>query len=374
MRPSSNASRDADRHDRPPPALASPRGERRRAVGGSGGHRRGHERGGDLAGDGGRGRTHQRTTAFEAEQIAAEVLGGLVALVDVLRHRAEHDALHRGGDVGRDGRGRSRGLAYVLVRDRDRTGGDEGRDAGEHLVQHDAQGVHVGAAVEREALGLLGREVGGGAEHRAGLGEWFTHVHARDAEVGDLHLPLRRDEHVARLHVAVHDTVRVRERQGVGDLGRETRGIGRREPTVGVDHLAQGLAGHVLHHDVGRAVLLAPVVDGDDVRMVEARGRLRLAAEALDAVGVGRVRRCQDLDRDASIEQSVVREEHVGHAAVADRFAQLVAVREDAAVGGHGHGNLLTGWSPGGSAAPAWRSGPRPRHRWPRSRSCRRAR
>ena len=34
--------------------------------------------------------------------------------------------------------------------------GGERRDAGEHLVEHDAERVHVGAAVEREALRLLG--------------------------------------------------------------------------------------------------------------------------------------------------------------------------------------------------------------------------
>ena len=61
-------------------------------------------------------------------------------------------------------RRRHRFLAHVLVRDRHRAVGGERRDAGEHLVEHDAERVHVGAAVEREALRLLGREVGGGAD------------------------------------------------------------------------------------------------------------------------------------------------------------------------------------------------------------------
>ena len=84
--------------------------------------------------------------------------------------------------------------------------------------------------------------------------------------------------------------LRVRERQRVGDLGGDARGVDRRERAVGVDHLAQRLAGHVLHHDEGRAVLLAPVVDRDDVRVVQAGGRLRLAAEPLDVGRVGRER------------------------------------------------------------------------------------
>ena len=40
-----------------------------------------------------------------------------------------------------------------------------------------------------------------------------------DAEVGDLHLALRRDQHVAGLDVAVDDAVAVGEVEGAGDVG-----------------------------------------------------------------------------------------------------------------------------------------------------------
>ena len=62
--------------------------------------RRGDERGRDLALDRGDGRAHQRTTALEPEEVAAEILRRLVALLDVLGHRGEHDAVHRARDVG----------------------------------------------------------------------------------------------------------------------------------------------------------------------------------------------------------------------------------------------------------------------------------
>ena len=61
-------------------------------------------------------------------------------------------------------------------------------------------------------------------------------------------------------------------------------------------------------------MLLAPVVDRDDVGVVEARRVLGLAAEPLDEAGVARELGEQHLDRDPAVELSVVREEHVGHA------------------------------------------------------------
>ena len=120
--------------------------------------------------------------------------------------------------------------------------------------------------------------------HRAGPGERRrSSPRPGDAEVGDLHLALRRDEHVAGLDVAVHDAVRVGERRAPSamsarDLGAAATARAARR----LDHVAERLAVDVLHDDEGGVVLLAPVVDRDDVRVVQAGGGLRLAPEALD--------------------------------------------------------------------------------------------
>ena len=54
------------------------------------------------------------------------------------------------------------------------------------------------------------------------------------------------------------------------------------------DQLLERAPGQVLHRDVVRVVVGAAVVHGDDVRVVESRGRLRLTAEALDEARIRR--------------------------------------------------------------------------------------
>jgi hypothetical protein len=91
----------------------------------------------------------------------------------------------------------------------------------------------------------------------------------------------------------------------------------------------------VLHHDEVRALFLTPVVDRDDVRVVQVRGALRLTAEALDEVGVGRELGEQHLDRHRTVEQLVAGQEHVGHAAARDAAMQLIPTVEHRFLG-HG--------------------------------------
>ena len=56
-------------------------------------------------------------------------------------------------------------------------------------------------------------------------------------------------------------------------------------------------------HDVRAALVLAGVDHADDVRVRELRDRARLAAEALELVGVGRDLAVHQLDRDAPLER-----------------------------------------------------------------------
>jgi hypothetical protein len=101
----------------------------------------------------------------------------------------------------------------------------ERRFAGQHLVQHRAEGVDVGSRVHRLAARLLGAHVGGCADRHARLGEPLAGLVAReraaDAEVGDQRVAVGEQD-VLRLHIAVDDAVAVGEIEPVGHLARDS--------------------------------------------------------------------------------------------------------------------------------------------------------
>ena len=83
--------------------------------------------------------------------------------------------------------------------------------------------VDVGRGAGRRAARLLGRQVLGGADDRAGLGH-LAGAGAGDAEVHDLDPTVGRDDDVVRLDVAVDDAVAVRELERGEDLPRVVDG------------------------------------------------------------------------------------------------------------------------------------------------------
>ena len=89
------------------------------------------------------------------------------------------------------------------------------------------------------------------------------------------------------------------------------------------DQLGQRLARDVLHGDERLAVVLADVVDGDDVGVLQPRRQPRLALEALAHVGVVDA---QHLDRDEAIDRRIEGEEQRAHPALAEAFADAVAI------------------------------------------------
>ena len=108
---------------------------------------------------------------------------------------------------------------------------------------------------------------------------------AREAEVGDAHATVLVEEQVGRLHVAVHDSPRVRVVERIGDVAADARGLRGAQEVAAVEHRAQAAAFEQLD-DHERLLVLAPVVDRHDVRVVQ-RGRdLGLGAEPAQEAGV----------------------------------------------------------------------------------------
>ena len=97
----------------------------------------------------------------------------------------------------------------------------EGHTAGEHLVEHDADGVEVGRWADGQSACLFGREVLRGAHDRAGLGHLGVATGTRDAEVGDLELAVGLHQDVLRLDVAVDHALLVRDAERREDLQRD---------------------------------------------------------------------------------------------------------------------------------------------------------
>ena len=113
--------------------------------------------------------------------------------------------LEHGGEwteVGGDGEE----LVDAVGQRRDRGVAPERHLAGDRLDERQRQGVHVGLAVDRTVLGLLGRDVAGAGEvHRRDVVAVRLGDEPGDAEVGDTEPPIVAEEEVARFDVAVHE-------------------------------------------------------------------------------------------------------------------------------------------------------------------------
>ena len=269
-------------------------------------------------------------------------LGGGQGEGDRLEGAGQAGRVEAFGGVGTAGPGDDRGQGPELGRGLDglveaaHEGGDGGvgRErhlAGDRLHQHQGQRVDVGPAVDGRPAHLLGRRVAGGAQHGAdGLGPGRLGQGPGQPEVADAQPALVVEEEVGGLDVAVDEPPPVGVVEAPGRLQPDQQGLGRAQPPAPVEHRAQAAAAQVLADQVRALVLLAPVVDGHDVGVVEGGRGPGLGAEAPEeglVVGQGRV---QHLDRHPAAQADVVGHEHMPGTTAADRGQQPVAVAEDA--------------------------------------------
>ncbi len=242
----------------------------------------------------------------------------------LLGKRLREDGIDLRRKVRDEGRRRRRRLAQVLVEDGERGLAPEGSPAREELERHDAEGVLVGARVDRPADRLLGGHVGRGADdhprHRQLGGDGRV---LGETEVGEEKTPRGIDENVRRLHVAVENSapVRVIERRGDGGE-RFHRLVGRHRAR---DLLLQASAGEERHDEVGDAPFRPEVVDREDAGVLELRGEARLADEALAELGFPGDLVANDLYGDAPVEPLVERLPDLRHSPRADLAREDVA-------------------------------------------------
>jgi hypothetical protein len=73
------------------------------------------------------------------------------------------------------------------------------------------------------------------------------------------------------------------------------------------DALRERFAVNEFQNDSADPICLLQSVDGGDIRMIKRRQEFRLAAQAVEQIGIGRQMRRQDLERDVTTEFRIVR-------------------------------------------------------------------
>ena len=120
------------------------------------------------------------------------------------------------------------------------------------------------------------------------------------------------------------DAALVRGREPARDLDGEVNRLGRREPLVLQQAIAERLAFEQLHHRIDDARLVPDVVEREDVWMVQSRHRTRLALEAREPIGVALGLGGEHLDGDLAAEARVAGAIDLAHPAAANRADDFV--------------------------------------------------
>ena len=146
--------------------------------------------------------------------------------------------------------------------------------------------------------------------------------HAGDAEVEDLQQSVGIDHQVGRLDVPVDDAGAVCVGEAIAQFLDQLELARQRERGTLCNDLRQRLAGDVLHRDEGLAIVLADVVDGDNIWMLQPAGRPGLAREpVVELFSVG----AEDLDSDRAVDRRVEGEIEHAHSAMPEQLADLVS-------------------------------------------------
>ena len=154
---------------------------------------------------------------------------------------------------------------------------------GEQAIAHCPHGIEVGpsAHVLKALRHLLKRCV---TWRVAGLGVGGCatiqlHLLA-GPEVDEAHLLLVVNQHISGLHIQVPEAIAVHHSQRVQHLQQIVLHFSLRHwPVSALQPVGQRLTVHVVHHIVGRSVLVKQVVDGNDVRVVQTADATGLLAE-----------------------------------------------------------------------------------------------
>ena len=181
----------------------------------------------------------------------------------------------------------------------------------------------------RSAECLLGRHVGRGADGNADGGDaGVTGGGAQrlgDSKIGDEGV-VPGEQNIFGFDVSMRDTLIVRVLEGVGDVAKDPDSVADRQLARALQSRAQRLAFDARHGVIEEVVLGAGEEERDDVRILQSRGQLNLAAEAVDVEPSPHLRR-QDFYDDIATEGDFADDEDARHS-TAQILGDLIAVAE----------------------------------------------
>ena len=171
---------------------------------------------------------------------------------------------------------------------------------------------------------LLGTHIRGRSDCGARLREMLCLGRARDSKIHHDRLALLVDHDVGRLDIAMNHALAMRVIQRARDFGENRLRHRNRKCLVLRQHIVERAPVDVLHDEIQKAVFLFDGVDIDDVRMIELGGGSRLCQKPIPHPLAICEPRQHHLDRHASVQLEIVREENRRHPAAAKLAFDLV--------------------------------------------------
>jgi hypothetical protein len=211
----------------------------------------------------------------------------------------------------------------------------EGALTGQRLECQDTERPEIAPRIDDAPASLLGAHVRRRTndeprrgrvrrEARAGL---FGDTEVEDLD--DLVFPDLRDEHVARLEIAMDDSRTVREREAFGDLVHDHGELCNRQAADADQTIAETFTVEQLHDHVGRPFLDPEVEDLNDVWASQVRGGFRLALEPRPRGSRFSHARGDEFHGHGRVEQEVTRSPHRPHAARCERPVEAQLLSDD---------------------------------------------
>ena len=198
----------------------------------------------------------------------------------------------------------------------------------QHLVQHAAKSIDVAAPIDGRISGdLLGTHVERRPDHVPGAGQvWRAGdaLGAGHAEVGHHGVPFR-EQYVLRLDVSVNHARAMRVVQRMRNLDGDLNGVRGRKTSLPLQAVPDGLSLDVRHHVVQGGVGFPRIVQWQDMRMRETRGRFDLTQKTLPTHDRGHVG-LQYLDRHLPMVLDIFGKQNAPHGTAPDLSDDAVPV------------------------------------------------